>query len=90
MIPLIVMNGVSHEGLFKTSGLPGETELKGQSLWPLKCFYTIVEKEKNKWASRLKPAWERHEPKGPQSTIEGTTEMLYIQSSGQYVSEFIW
>lgn len=46
--PLIVMNGVSHEDLFKTSRPPGETELKERSHRRLKCFHTIVEVVKNK------------------------------------------
>lgn len=48
MISLIVMNGVSHGGLFKASWPPGETEPKERLPWLLNCFYTIVKQWKTK------------------------------------------
>lgn len=49
-ISLIVINGLSHRGLFKASGPPGATVPKERLLWQLDCFYTLKQR-KTKWAS---------------------------------------
>lgn len=86
-ISLIVMNDVSHGGLFKASWPPGETEPEEWLPWLLHCFYTIVKTVKNKRASQPKPAEEKHEPQSHRAAEDNRgnhRNVLHaVQASGE-------